>query len=142
MYDGKDGEIYFLIQVLEKGAHMNHNYPEHIMAAVREWHDLERDDTSRDEEFQQESPETVFDIIAEYEGIIGYTNTVLGWIAEIFKVKLSRYGEQQTKEEFVQGMKNILDATDGTPGPLAMRVDQNDKVYVLFEDGEVVSSKE
>lgn len=121
---------------------MNQNYPEHIMATIREWNGMERDDTSRDEEFQQESPETVFGIIAEYEGIVGYTNTVLGWIAEIFKVKLSRYGEQQTAEEFVQGMKNILYATDDTPRPLAMRVDENDKVYVLFEGGYVVSSEE
>lgn len=120
---------------------MNHNYPEHILAALREWHDMERDDTSRDEEFQQESPEDVFGIIMHYEGIVGYTNTILGWVAEIFKVQLNRYGEKLTQEEFVQGMKNIVEATDSTNRPLAMRVDENDVVHVLFEGAGVVSSE-
>ena len=120
---------------------MNHKYPEHILCTIREWHDMERDDTSRDEEFQQMSPEDVFGIILHYEGIVGYTNSVLGWVAEIFKVQLSKYGEHQTQEEFVLGMKNIVDANEATNRPIAMRVDESDRVYVLFEGGDVVSSE-
>lgn len=88
MYDGKDGEIYFLIQVLEKGAHMNHNYNEAVLKSLRSIEDMDINDTSRDEEFQNMDPRQVLDTILSYEGIIGYTSWILELIRNIYNVQL------------------------------------------------------
>lgn len=88
MYDGKDGEIYFLIQVLEKGAHMNQNYNEAVLKSLRSIEDMNINDTSRDEEFQNMDPRKVLDMILSYEGIIGYTSWILELIKNIYNIQL------------------------------------------------------
>lgn len=91
---------------------MNQNYPEYIMKKVREFNYLNEEDTSRDEEFQSMSPEEVFDQVLKYDGIIGYRYTILRWIADIFKVKLDILGDDQSRKDFTQGLRNIFRAQD------------------------------
>lgn len=89
---------------------MNQNYSNHILRILRESRGLEYDDSSRDEEFQTMFPESVFEAVLEYEGIIGYVYRILNWIEEIYKVKLATYGNEQPMEEFRQGLCNIFEA--------------------------------
>ena len=89
---------------------MNQNYPNHILIILREAHGLDCDDSSRDEEFQTMFPESVFEAVLEYEGIIGYVYCILNWIESIYKVKLNPHGDEQPLEEFRQGLCNILEA--------------------------------
>lgn len=132
----RNGEpIYFLIQVLEKGAHMNQNYPEYIMKKLREWDDLDVNDKSRDDELQELSPEEAFDRVLSYEGIFGYRASILGWIEDIFKVKLMPFSGYQSRQDFVQGLGNIFAVQDEMGGVSAMRMDENDQVTIFFKGG-------
>ena len=116
---------------------MNQNYSNFILRKLRAYNDMELSDTSRDEEFQQMEPEEVLENVLIYEGIVGYKSTVLRWITEIFKVKLDPDGAEQSREDFVQGLGNILRAQDRTDKILAMRVDENNNIIVYFRDGSV-----
>jgi hypothetical protein len=105
----RNGDVYFLIQVLKKGAHMNQNYPLHIMETLRESKGLAYNDSSLDSDIQAMFPETVLETMLKHEGIIGYVYCILNLIEEIFKVKLISDGQEQPLEEFKQGLHNILD---------------------------------
>lgn len=67
---------------------MNQNYNEAVLKSLRNIEDLDINDTSRDEEFQNMDPREVLDIILRYEGIIGYTSWILELIKNIYKVEL------------------------------------------------------
>ena len=114
---------------------MKQNYDEYIMEKIREASGMECDDTSRDYELERLSPEEVFEMILEYEGIIGYANRILGWIQDVFKVKLNPYGGGQSRQDFVQGMGNIFRAQDYMDDVVAMRMDDSDIVTITFYGG-------
>lgn len=134
MYDGKDGEIYFLMQVLEKGAHMNQNYNEAVLKSLRDIEDMNINDTSRDEEFQNMTPREVLDTLLRYEGIIGYTSWILELIKNIYKVQLDD-GPSISRQDFVQGLGNLFSVQDEMGGVTAMRMDEDDQVTVFFKGG-------
>lgn len=115
---------------------MNQNYPEYIIKKLRVFNYLEEDDTSRDAEFQTMTPEEVFGQVMQFDGIIGYQNTMLRWVQDIFKVKLSPYlgGDHQSKEEFVHGLGNLFRAQERADEVVAMRM-VDDVVTVYFKDG-------
>ena len=106
----RNGDVYFLIQVLKKGAPMNHKYPMNVIKILRETEDLDINDSSRDEELQNIYPEAVLEAVLQHEGIIGYVYTILNWIEDIFKVKLVVDGQEQDIEDFKQGLHNIFEA--------------------------------
>lgn len=114
---------------------MNQNYPEYILKKLRCFSGLEEEDTSLDKTFQELEPEEVFDRVMKFDGIIGYRYTMLRWIQDIFKVKLDPHGEAQSRPDFVQGLGNIFRAQDRMDEVVAMRMDENDIVHVLFEGG-------
>lgn len=87
---------------------MNNNYPEHILKILREAEGLE--DKTRDHLLQEMYPEAVLEAVLQNEGIIGYVYEILGWIEDIFKVKLRVDGEHQHIDDFKRGLANILDA--------------------------------
>lgn len=64
------------------------SFPENIMATIRQYLGLDRLDRSKDEEINAYTPEEAFDIVVNYEGFIGYTETIKGWIRDIYKVEL------------------------------------------------------
>lgn len=106
---------------------MNQNYPEYILKKLRIFNNLEEEDTSRDQEFQELDPEEVLDQVMKFDGIIGYRYTMLRWIADIFKVRLDpNLQDTQSKEDFTQGMLNLVRAqgvqNEETQQMLAKRV--------------------
>lgn len=114
---------------------MNQNYPTYILEILRQRNGLEEDDTSRDEEFQELPPEVALNDVLEWEGLIGYTYSILEWILDIYKIKLAPYhGMEQPKQEFVQGLGNIFRA-QGMDEVVAMRMDENEVVTVHFQGG-------
>lgn len=64
-------------------------YPENIMCMVRESFGLEPDDTSRDGEIDLMTNREIFEAICNYEGLIGYADTIIGWINQIYGVDLN-----------------------------------------------------
>lgn len=66
-----------------------------ILFKLREALGLSFDDTSRDSEIRSYSLEEALDVLLRYEGIIGYTSTILGWIDDF-----SQFREQQKTDFF------------------------------------------
>lgn len=64
-------------------------YPENIMCMIRESFSLEPDDTSRDGEIDLMTNREIFEAICNYEGLIGYADTIIGWINQIYGVDLN-----------------------------------------------------
>lgn len=65
-------------------------YPENIMRMVRGNLDLEHDDTSRDGEIEAMSKHEVLNRVCEWEGIIGYGDTIIKWINQIYRIDLNK----------------------------------------------------
>lgn len=90
---------------------MNYNYPEYILRVLREREGLEEDDTSMDVTFQDYNPDHVLREMLEWEGICGYTNTILGWIADIYGIYLTGdhcVEDKSDKARFVKGFGNFM----------------------------------
>lgn len=114
---------------------MNQNYPKYILNRLKDRKDMDYDDVSRDEEFQNMSPREVLDEILEWEGIYGYTSMILTLIEDIYKVKLDQNCYRFSRQNFVQGLGNIFAAQDNMAGVTAMRMDDDDQVTVFFQGG-------
>lgn len=66
-------------------------YPEHIMQTLRKRLGLvSRDDTSRDNEINKYTPNEAFEEMCNWEGILGYANTIKGWIKDIYGIDLDK----------------------------------------------------
>lgn len=65
-------------------------YPENILRLVRQNLDLEKIDTSMDEEINNMSRNEVLDRVCEWEGLIGYSEVIREWIKDIYGVDLDR----------------------------------------------------
>ena len=63
-------------------------YPENIMQRCRERLGLEPDDTSRDSEINIYSPREAFDECCNWEGLICWGDTLLGWVEDCFGIEL------------------------------------------------------
>ncbi len=90
---------------------MNQDYPEYILQKLRQRQDLDEDDTSMDETFQDMQPDQVFKECLEWEGICGYTSTILGWIADIYGIYLKgshAVYDRSDKRRFVKGFGNFM----------------------------------
>lgn len=68
-------------------------YPEYIMRALRQRRDLEEYDTSEDEYIYRMSPNEVFSEVCEWEGFLGYTGTIRGWIEAIYGIDLDEVNQ-------------------------------------------------
>ncbi len=113
---------------------MYQNYPEHIINRLKDREDMEYDDKSKDEYFQNLSPKTVLNELLEWEGICGYTNMILELIKDIYKVQLNLDYDELSKADFVQGLGNIF-AAQGIDDVSAMRMDDHEQVTVYFVGG-------
>lgn len=67
-------------------------YSAHIMDMVRQHIGLEPGDTSRDEEINNMTRDSIFDHCLEWEGIIGYGYQIRSWIEDIYGVNVSTFG--------------------------------------------------
>jgi hypothetical protein len=64
-------------------------YSEEIMEAVRENIGLEAYDESRDGTIMRMGKEEILDRVLEWNGLIGYGDTVKSWIENIYGIKLN-----------------------------------------------------
>jgi len=64
-------------------------YPSYIMEKVRQHLGLGIDDTSRDQEINNMSHESVLRHCLEWEGIIGYEYSIQDWVRDIYGVTLT-----------------------------------------------------
>lgn len=113
---------------------MYQNYPEHIINRLKDREDMEYEDKSKDEYFQNLPPKTVLKELLEWEGICGYTNMILELIKDIYKVQLKQDYDELSKADFVQGLGNIF-AAQGIDDVSAMRMDDHEQVTVYFVGG-------
>jgi hypothetical protein len=72
----------------ESGEISTSKYKEHLMKKLREMRDLEDDDTSRDTEIWADTPNEIFDTVLKFDGIIGYSTRIKGYIKDIYGVDL------------------------------------------------------
>lgn len=63
-------------------------YSKGIMGDLRERRDLDRNDTSQDEEIMKMSKDEVLDEVATWNGLIGYGYTIKSWVEEIYGIEL------------------------------------------------------
>lgn len=73
----------------------NNNYSENIMQCLRQRHDLNKFDFSKDEELNKLSANDVFDHVIKWNGLLGnYTEIIKKWVNEIYGVDLDRIAEK------------------------------------------------
>lgn len=85
----KIAEKINIIQKHQERIENNPNkYSEEIMECVRQRWGLERFDDSRDEEINQLSHDEVFGHVCNWNGFLGYSDTIKTWIESIYKVDL------------------------------------------------------
>ena len=68
-------------QLLEK-------YPEHLVEYVRQNMDLEKDDTSMDQEILEMDKDEFFARVCHWNGFINYSNTIKSWVEDVWQVIL------------------------------------------------------
>lgn len=121
----------------------NYDYPEEILQVLRERNGLDEDDDSRDEEWNTLSPNEVFEECLEWEGIIGYSYTILELISNIFHIDLMRDAtldsktELEWKRDFVRGFGQFIAhfRPYHTCGVEAMDMDANEIVTITYHGG-------
>ena len=115
---------------------MNHNYPESILEILRQRKDLEENDTSRDEEFNEMSPHAVFEEVLEWEGIQGYSWWILCKIHDIYGMYLMEAKVGEDKAEFVKGFGNFMRYnTRYRTEIMGMEMDEHEIVTIHYEGG-------
>lgn len=68
--------------------HTKRKYPEYIMSYVRQNMGLDSDDTSKDDFINSMNKKDVFDRVLNWNGIVGYSSQIKGWIEEIYGIEL------------------------------------------------------
>lgn len=63
-------------------------YSEEIMEYVRQRLGLEKYDCSRDKEINLMSSDEVLDHVCNWNGLLGYTDTIKSWIRDIYDINL------------------------------------------------------
>lgn len=65
-------------------------YPEYIICYVRQRLGLQPDDTSEDDAINAMSESEVFAHVCDWNGLLGYGDTIMIWIKDIFRVDLKQ----------------------------------------------------
>lgn len=78
-----------IIQKHQERLENNSNkYPESIMECVRQRFGLEKYDDSQDEDINQLSQNEILEHVCNWNGLLGYANTIKSWIEDIYKIDL------------------------------------------------------
>lgn len=124
--------IYFLIQVLEKGVHiMRYNYSEETIHLMKEWDCYER----TEEELQQVPPEEAFIMFLTYEGIFGYDFKILRTIERLWGIRLCPCCPSQSKKDFIRGFGSFLRYQEMCTGVQTMEMNDKELVTITYEGG-------
>lgn len=67
----------------------NMKYPEYIMMCVRQNLGLDEIDVSRDMEIYSMSRKEIFNAVCTWNGLIGYGNTIVDWVKDIYQISLN-----------------------------------------------------
>lgn len=67
---------------------MENKYPENIMKRCRQVMGLEEDDTSMDVTINTYSPAEAFNACCLWEGMIGWSETLLSWVEDCYGIEL------------------------------------------------------
>ncbi len=114
-------------------------YPEYIMESLREYHGLDADDTSRDEEFQAMCPQEALVACMEYEGICGYGYWLFNRIADIYGIHLDEPHtgdcDIEDKTKFVRGFGNFVALNASQTGVVKMEMNEHEKVTITYHGG-------
>ena len=110
---------------------MNQNYPDWIMQKLEE---ATEDDPYEDPKTL--TPVEALDRLLCYEGIIGYTHTILNWIEGIFKIRLDDddYSDIK-KEDFIQGFGYFMACNNKRADVKSMTMDEREQVIITYEGG-------
>ena len=63
-------------------------YPEYIMCYVRQRLGLQPNDTSEDDAINAMSKSEIFSHVCDWNGLLGYGDTIRTWIKDIFRKDL------------------------------------------------------
>ena len=63
-------------------------YPLNIVKCVRQHLYLDEDDASRDDEIDHMSPDEVFEIVCNWNGLIHYSERIKSWINDIYQTNI------------------------------------------------------
>lgn len=87
--ENKVAEKINIIQKHQTRLENNPNkYSENIMEFVRQRWGMEKYDDSKDDEINQLSPDEVLEHVCNWNGLVGYANTIKSWIGNIYKIDL------------------------------------------------------
>lgn len=67
---------------------MEKGYPEHIMKTLRKRAGLSAEDESLDKELNKLSPSEALNEVATWEGLLGYGDTIINWVQDIYGIEL------------------------------------------------------
>ena len=73
-------------------------YSDSIMEDVRQNLGLEPDDTSRDDEINEMTRSEVLDRVCNWNGLIGYTDTIREWIEDVWGVDLDDIADRHDEQ--------------------------------------------
>lgn len=62
-------------------------YPEYIMMCVRQILGIDAYDDSRDAEINKMSANEVFEHVCNWNGLLGYADTIKSWVTGVYKVE-------------------------------------------------------
>ena len=66
-------------------------YPENIMRSLRLREGLAANDTSHDAELNQMDPNTAFDEVCGWDGLVNYGTKIRGWMTDIYGIDFEDY---------------------------------------------------
>ena len=77
--------------MIDKKHGVYRRYPDYVYAKYREIHNLIlMEEKKLVMEVNDANPSRLFQEFMEYEGIIGFDRKILGWVSDLFNVKLQR----------------------------------------------------
>lgn len=74
---------------------INEKYPVYIVETVRQNMGLEPEDNSQDDEILKMSKKEILNRVCDWEGLIGYGDTIKAWIENIWGISLDKIERQQ-----------------------------------------------
>ena len=72
----------------EREKNNTNKYPDYIMRTLRQRRGLDEYDNSKDSYISEMSPERAFSEMCEWNGFIGWSGTIKGWIKDTYGIEL------------------------------------------------------
>lgn len=95
-----DADMRYLLDNMDENAEEDEEvgfkiYGRNVMGDLREQADLERNDTSKDQEIMARSADDVWQDLFNWNGLLGsWGNTIKGWVKEVYGVDLDEVNKK------------------------------------------------